>query len=403
MPEPLLTNSQRGKKYSRLFRRVLHILSNISRAFLASLFGVFINYVLVRYKASGILTNYVYCISVVNLFFVFANWGGKDYVTKAYAKEPFATKEVTARLLGSKFLFSMLLIPFILVLPVNLAGKLFIAAYLLLKTLGQVYEALVVTQKKYHISLATDLLLNAALLLVIYNDGNTNNPSVFLMQVLTMELLRCLFYALLFRAETSVSLNISGGIQVLKNSRLFFYISLAGFVCSKADLYVTGVLLGKQSMGVYFIITNLVSFCLVAYASIYGTFVSGILRYNQNVFNKFVRSSVYTGIMFSALSALAVYMLCTYLYHHSMSFWFSLLVAANVFGFTRVLMQMYRYTRGERQDLVLRCLLISGIVNCLLSFLLTGPLGHEGAFAANTLAVYVNLALLKREFRIVAS
>lgn len=393
------TNTQNNKNRGRLVQRFLQIVSNLSRSFLVSFFGIIVNYILLRYKAGGILTTYVYSISIINFLFVFSNWGGKDYITKAYAKEPFAIKELTAGLLGSKLLAACLLIPFVFLLPVDLTVKCFIATYLLLKTFSQVYEALIVLRKKYHLSLAIDSVLSFGLLLIIFNDGNKDNPTVFLMELLILELLRIAFYFVMFRAEMALTLNNNACLQVIKKSSLFFYISLAGFLCSKADLYVTGFFLGKQSMSIYYIITNLVSFSLIAYATINGTFVAGILRYNQKVFGKFVQSSVYTGFIFSLLSALAVYVLCTYYFRLTLSAFFCTLIIANVFGFTRVLMQMYRYTRLERQDLVLRCLLISGLANVLSACLLTKMFGHTGAFAANTLAVYINLILLQKMYK----
>jgi O-antigen/teichoic acid export membrane protein len=392
-------NNQISKKRSKSFQRFLQIVSNLSRSFLATFFVILINYILLQHKSSSILTTYVYSISIINLFFAIINWGGKDYITKAYTKEPFAVKELTAKLFGSKLLMSFIMIPFVFFLPTSLTVKFFIATYLIVKTFNQVYESLIVLQKKYHLSLAFDLFFYVVLLVVICVDGNKDNSSIFLTEVLFLEVLRNAFYAFLFWRETAFTLNFTKCLQVIKASSIFFYIAIAGFLCSKADLYTIGLLLGKQSMSIYYIITNLVAFCLIAYASINGTFVSVILRYNQKNFEKFTRFSIYTGLIFSFFSALAVYTICRYYYGITISLWFGILVWFNVFGFTRVLMQMYRYTRFEKQNLVLRCLIVAGLANVLLSYFLTPSMGQTGAFTANTISVYINLFALQMAYK----
>jgi O-antigen/teichoic acid export membrane protein len=396
VPKSIYTNTKIKKIKNLRVKRLLQVLSNLSRTFLGSLLGIILNYILVRYKASGVLTTYVYSISIINLLFVFANWGGKNYLTKIFAKEPWATKELTAKLLGSKILFFFLICPILIFLPINFWIKLFIAAYLLLKTVGQVFEALIVFRKKYHFSLLIESLLAVILIIVVYVDGNTDNPIQFLFELLIIELLRVIVYLYKFRTEAGITLKIDKIWNVIKSSSTFFYISLAGFLCSKADLYVTGFFHGKQSMSSYFIITNLVSLCLIAYASINSTFEAGIMRYSQKSFTKFVQFSSYTGFIYSLVSASVVYILSVYYFKITLSFWFYGIVVINVFGFTRVLMQMYEYTRSEKQGFVLQCLLISGFINIILSCLLTNFIGTTGAFAANTIAVYINLLLLKR-------
>lgn len=388
-------NNQKSKTHKKVINRSLQIASNLLRAFIPSFFAILINYILVHHKAKSILTTYVYSISIINLLFVVANWGGKDYINKAFAKEPSAVKELTANLFGSKLLMSFLLIPIVFFLPTDLSVKFFIATYLILKTFNQVYESLILLRKKYHLSLAVDSFLYLALLVIICLDGNVANSTILLTELSILEVLRNVFYTYVFRAEISFTLNVTKCVQVIKTSSVFFYISLAGFLCSKADLYVIGLQLGKQSMSTYFVITNLVVFCYIGYATINGTFVSGILRYNEKTFRKFNQLSIYTGVIFSIFSAIAVYMVSNYYYGLTVTSLFILFVGLNVFGFTRVLIQMYRFTRAEKQGLVLSCLLVSGLINVLVSWLLTQFIEQTGAFAANTISVYVSLFLLQ--------
>lgn len=388
-------NNQKNKNQSKTIKRFLQISSNLLRSFLPSLFAILINYILLHYKAKSILTTYVYGISIINLLFVVANWGGKDFITKAIAKEPFAVKELTAKLFGSKLLISFLIIPIIFFLPTNLSVKLFIAVYLLLKICNPVYESLIVLRKKYHLTLLVDSLLYLALLITISIDGNVSNLTIFMVELLVLEAVRNAIYTYIFKSEISITLNIAKCVQVIKSSSIFFYISIAGFLCSKADLYIIGLQLGKHSMSTYFVITNLVAFCYIGYATINGTFVSGILRYNEKTFSKFNQLSLYSGGMFSIFSAILVYVTSNYYYGLSVKFFFIVLVGLNVFGFTRVLIQMYNYTRSEKQYLVIPCLIISGLANVLLSYLLTPFLQQTGAFAANTISVYVSLFLLQ--------
>ncbi|WP_317899339.1 hypothetical protein [Aurantibacillus circumpalustris] len=375
--------------------RLLLSFSNVSRTAFISLIGLFINYVLLHYKSTALLSSYVYCITTINLIFVFSNWGGKDFSTKLLVSEPSKLKESINTLLNSRVLLFLPSLLIIFLLPVVGAFKLFIAVYLLLKLFTSVFETLITVQKKFHVFLIIDFCLNIVLLVFISVDQNSANPLILFAELVFIEFLRVIVCFIFFRKYIIFRFNFTGGVSLVKFSRNYFFVALAGFACSKADLYSVGLVVNKEQMSIYFIILNLVGLCLVSYATLVSTFSANIFRYNLSSFEKFSIFSIKAGLLFSLVSAAFAYLICNYYYRITFGFWFTLLVFLNVFLFTMVLTQMYNFTRLEKQTVILKALVVTGIVNILLSLLLAQQFGIIGSFLSNTIGSSITLIYLK--------
>jgi len=377
------------------FQRLMLSLSNVSRTAFISLVGLFINYVLLNYKANSLLEAYVYCISLINLFLVFCNWGGKDYNTKLLVAAPDKLKDSLNAILSSRLLLFLPALLVVCLIPGPLSFKLFIAFYLLLKVSTSVFESVITVQKKFHLFLLIDFCLNLLLLLIICTDRNVNDIGLFLAELLGIECIRLLACLLFFKNYVDPRFNFKKGFALVSASKNYFFIALAGFICSKADLYAVGLTLHKGQMSTYFIILNLVGLSQIGYATLVSTFSSNIFRYTTASFKNFASSSLKTGLLYSILSTMVIYLLCNYYYHIRLDFLFTFLVLINLLIFTMVLIEMYNFTRMEKQHIILKALIIAGVLNITLSPVLCFYLGLTGAFLSNTLGGFLTLAFFK--------
>lgn len=376
-------------------RRLLLSFSNLSRAVFISLIGLVINYILIRYKSREILDSYVYCIAVINVLMVFCNWGAKDYSVRYLSSDPGRFSETLGHLLTSRVILFLPALLVVLLIPANVPFKFFIALYLMLKSFTSVFESVITVQKKFVAFLFIDFVLNVVLVATILLDRKENDVQIFFAELLIIEFLRFASCFLLFKKFVVVNFDLKKSLSLIGASKSFFFVALAGFVCSKADLYAVGIVMKKEQMSLYFIIINLVGLSQVAYATLVGTYSANIFRYSADSFRNFSVFSLKAGALFSLVSWAGVYVLCNYYYKIPTGPFFSALIFVNIFLFTLVLTQMYHFTRLEKQPVILRALIFSGVINVVLSLLLSGPLGQTGAFLSNTLGSLCTLICFK--------
>lgn len=381
--------------YRKIASRIWLSFSSFSRAFLAVAFSLFLNYVLLHLKSRELLNTYVYGVSIVNVLFLISNFGGKEYITQSLSIRYHNLKETINSLLLSRVLLSTALGVGLLFFNIDIQIKLFIWGYLIVKTWQLVFETLITIQKKNQQFIVFDCITYIAFSTVLFFDKNIVNIPVFLLELVIFELIKLCVYIIYYRKLLSVPFNFKSLQHVFKPALPFFYLSVAGFLSSKLDLYVVGIVLNKSQMSTYFLILNLVTFCAIAYSALFNTFSANIYRFTTVSFKKFISQSYYFGFAFSFLASVGVYIICNFYYQIPLDLIFVLLIFFNVFFFSMILMIVYEYTRRLMQHSMLIVFLSTGILNAILSFSFTNSWGLKGAFLSNTLCVLANIILLK--------
>ncbi|PBQ32288.1 hypothetical protein CNR22_11060 [Sphingobacteriaceae bacterium] len=366
------------------FNRFLMSFSNISRGLFVSIIGLVINFILINYKSREVFEAYVYCNTVTSFLFVLCNWGGKDQSIQAFSQNTNKFRETFNLILASRILLILPGILPVFFLPALLSFKFFIGIYLVLKVLGAFIEAVITVQKKFHAFLFVDLSLNTLLVITLLFDKNISRPEIFLAELIGMELLRTLINFSFFGKFVLFKPNLKKTFAFLKESRYFFYISLAGFLCSRADLYVVGLLLNNNELSRYFIIINLVILGQIVFNTFISTFRPNILRYNEATFKRFSLWSLRLGIFYSLFCTLAIFLMSAIYYNITLNYLFSIFIIINLLFFTLICTSILNYTRTNNQKLMGKIILFSGLFNVLMSFVCVPFLGIEGAFISNT-------------------
>lgn len=383
------------KDNKKLLKRFYLSISGVLKTLFVSLFGLLINFILLHYKDPSILDTYVFCIATVNLFFMFSNWGGKEYLIVTLSKNQSRLHEKSADIINNRIIFSLISGCLIVFLSIEIEIKIFIILFVLLKTLSAFFDSLTTILKNFHQIILFDVLLYGLFTFFVYYDGNTSNIIVFLFELLVLEILRLLFYMYIYRKYYSLKLSIKLAFDVAKQSIPFFLLTVSGFLSSKADLYVVGIMLNKSEMSIYFIILNLISFCQVAYASFINTYSSNIYRLSNYSFRKFSNYTIYISSAISIFSAFLIYIICNLYYKIDFDILFSVLVAINMFIFNFVMIEVFNFNKRNKQKHLPKIFFITGLLNLLLSYAFIPSYGTIGAFFSSTLSALFSLFFLR--------
>lgn len=384
-----------NKKSNKFFLRSFLAFSNVGRGLLTGIFGLLLNYILIHLNSKEVLNSYVYFISIFGLFFNFTNWGGKFFNTKEISKSPQNSNKLISDLISSKFILLLIVSFGVAFVPIENRLKLLLILLLFLKSLVPIFDSLILFRKKSQIVFGIEVVLSASFLFLVFVYGNRLDTLKFLIGFLAFEILKFLYYLMLFWKEISFHFSAKAAYEILKKSFYFFGVSLAGFFASKADLYVIGILIDKETMSHYFIISSLSSMVMVVYATLVNTFATSIYRFSHKVFQKLESFLKSFGLVFSILSAIGFYVIVNFFYTIPVDFKFAVLFFVNIFLFTLLNFEMYRFTKLEKQQVILLFLILSGITNCVFSFLLIKEFLLFGALLANTIGILLNYLLFR--------
>ena len=383
------------KKNNKLFLRSFLAFSNVGRGLLTGIFGLLLNYILIHFNSKEVLTSYVYFISIFGLFFNFTNWGGRFFNTKEISKSPQNSKVLISDLISSKFILLLICCLGVAFVPLENHQKLLLVLLLFIKSLVPIFDSLILFRKKSQIVFGTEVVISASFLCLVSVYGNSLDTFKFLIGFVAFEILKFIYYLILFWREIAFRFSVKAAHEILKKSFYFFGVSLAGFVASKADLYVIGILIGKVNMSHYFIISSLSSIIMLVYATLVNTFATSIYRFSHNVFQKLESSLKSFGLVFSILSTIGFYATVNFFFSIPVDFKFAFLFFANIFLFTLLNFEMYRFTKLEKQQIIILFLIFSGITNCIFSFLLIKEFLLFGALLANTIGILLNYLLFR--------
>lgn len=378
---------------SKLFHRVFEASSNVGRSLLISLFGLVLNYILIHFSVSKTFNAYVYFISYFAFFYCLVNWEGKFYMIKKLSENPINNKALISDLFSSR-----LLLVFVAVILISFSDfdyKIILIGYIFLKSLTSIFDGLILYNRKNVTAFIFEILLFTTFLLLLFFNIEIVQDFHLLIGLISLEFMKTLYYLYTFREEVTFQFSVKRGIKVLKNSFYFFSVAFAGFAASKSDFYLVGFLMNKNAMSQYFVISSIASLSMIIFATAKSTFSKNIYRFSSEKFEKLEKTLSIVAFMYAVLSTLASYVLIVYLYKIELNFKFISLMFFNIFAFCLLNFKLYRYTKMNKPKQVLLFLIISALLNGLLSLFLINKLQLLGAFLSNTIGLTVNYILLK--------
>lgn len=372
--------------------RLLLSAANTLRLLSASVFGLILNYTLLHHKSPNLLDAYIYCIAATGLLMVISGWGGREYATRELSLGVANQPKILGGILLGRFSLAVVLSLVIISIPgVNYALP--ILLLLVLRTSTSVFEAYVIVQKRFGFSLLTELIVNGLFIILLYTDKNTSNINVFFTEWLLFEGFRLAIYTAFFGRHVSLKVPVKEVFFRMKHSTPFFAVALAGFACSRADLYVLGFSMQAADFSRYAILANFIILCQVMFGAFFGAFTSNILRLANSSFYNFRKKLFGAGLVFAAVGTIAIHLLSDLFFADAPGWVFLTLVFANLFAFTGTFTSVYHFTRLNKQGLILQVIVVAGIFNLLTSAFIVPRFGINGAFACNTMCALLTMLL----------
>ncbi|MES2678426.1 MAG: hypothetical protein V4635_01015 [Bacteroidota bacterium] len=377
--------------YNKTF---LNSVFNAGRSLINPLFVALFSYLFISQNLHIDLLKINRVTALVNLALIFSGWGLRDYLFKNSVKHHADFNRTWHLAFYTKFI---LLIPILLISVFSLDDRtvIFIMLVSVFKTFNVLYEPLIVLHKRSVLFFFFDFLV-ALVSVVLIMQGVINTFHLFFNLLLVSEFLKMLLNCVIFRKPAFIINDFGALLFFLKDTKYYFFLVLVSFFQTKADLYVLGFLLNPGKLNEYQLLSSLISLVqivIVGYIVSYSKLFYRNINSSELVFKRIVLGA---GSLMALIASFLIYYVLNFIY----GFYFSpvniVIVMINTIAFANVLHEMFHYTRMDWLNTVLLFVIVAGAVNLLLSLLLVGGLGVQGALIANTGSLLALWGLMNR-------
>lgn len=307
------------------------------------------------------------------------SWGNKEYFLREFSKGPARINELFGKGFSTRALY--LLLPCCIVLFFLYKPFIFFNLFIWVSSrfIVQSYESVSTYEKKFMPLVAAEVAAFLVMILafILWPETLTYNNLVLVFSLGYLVKVPVVFFS--FR---NYSLFGKTDVKLLKEASLFFVLAFTGFVSTKIDLAIVDMLMPKEDLGFYQVITNFFILIRTVSSFILYPFVKNIYRFSVAAIEKSARHLLMAGlgICIAGLAAQFVFIKIFYLFEVPL-LWY-------LYGFVYTLPGFWFspfvfYFFGEhKQHLVIYGNVLCMIANAALCFALIPAYGISGALIA---------------------
>lgn len=324
------------------------------------------------------LKDFIIFFTVSNLALSVTNWGLRDYSIKLFVGEE-RSQVVFSKLFSLRIALFILTSSIVCFIPIPINLIFFILIFSCLKFGNNTIEAFSTSNNKNAIFAGLDLL-SFAILLIYYclNFSFELLPVLLLMTV--FEALKFIAGSILFRGF--ISFKLINPLPFLKETYNYFLVAFFAFLLSKTDFYISSLYLNTNEIINYHVYSSLIGLSQVVIASFFSRQMVNWFKLKEQ-FSENNKHFLLTAFALSALALPFFYFITLYLYKFNLSVTLLVLVFFNLFIYSITLFSIYLKTHQNRSKELLSGILVSAIVNIILSFILIDHFGMIGAIISN--------------------
>lgn len=342
-----------------------------------------------------------------SIFVFLINSGTKEFLVKSISQSPSSIWLFASNNTSIRFIFSITSGAFILFIPlVSTLDKGMMMLVIILRVFTFTFEGLIIYQKVFKQSFFTEILslLLICILVAIGNYYGYLQPVYILTYIVLADILKIIIYEYNLKLFKNYSFNTFSILQSIKELLPFLGAGILGLVMNKADLYIFGLFVTEKEIIAQYHILNTFSNLLLITVSAALTVRNKVifrvsinkLKSIQQVYLKYSYGLILSG---GAL----FYLFQPYLFQYKITPLQLLLIMLTVLVFSYYAFYIHILLRLDKMKLVNTNVLISGIINVGLNFVLIPYYQIEGALIAVTISNVVMLLLTYRKVQVYIS
>lgn len=378
--------------------RLLRLGWNACRYALGPLAGVVIPWVVIHHASKALWGEVVGVMVMVQLATHVLNWGSKDMLLRAFAREPGRIPQLWWDSMATRLVLALPVTLVLVVLSIlNMRDPVPALAWMLLLFLTGSFDALVIQHKRFAASFVIDAVGLAVQVIGILLASSLTVDRI-IQWVLIGQACRLLMLMVIFRRDLSARPRFDARMHIVV-ALPFFLIGLSGLLGSRMDLYTMTALVDHDTLGKYQVVAALFVQLQALAALISTPFTRELYRMRNQSIRKASARLGGIGLMLLPVFALIAWLTFTFLFHFALrplTYIAGLLVVWPAFAYVPLITWLYR-TGHERVVLVANFAAAS--MGTLLSLALVPHLGINGALLAAACGQWLVLGIVVRTSR----
>jgi len=352
-------------------------------SFLPQLFTIFLSLLLFKINKQeswGIFVKILLNLSLIQTLF---NFGNKDFLIKQFSSNP---RKINSIWLNSFFkripILILTCVAYVFIYNDKTIALIFVFI-VISRYINQSFDPLIIYERKFNISIISDLLLNFSLIVMFLNVKELNNFNLHIIY-LSASLLKSILLSAYF--YNSLSYKSYSSANFYSSAFPFFIMSLSGFLVSKIDQVCSGFILDNKSLARYQILMALLSFLQLTSANLLLPYSKNIFRMNRKSISVLKLNFRKFGIVFSFFGIILVALVLHLFYSINFKIHDWLLSFLYVYSFFIYFVNSYEITILNKQNFATLITILCGIINLIFAIFLSKKWGVSGVLLGATVA-----------------
>ncbi len=366
-------------KISKFIDRIRLIASGGVSRVIISLNSVIASFVIIRWQSPGSWGEVVPYLLFLDIGFSIIAWGATPFLIREFSFHPKDIKSIWSQSFYSR---SPLLILFLLVIFLSIFSsniKIILVVLAIARYIYHSFEPLIQFERKFILSLITELLGLAVFLIPIFLFSGSMETSSLILLLAASILLKAIISLITFRSFITIQWPQK---EYYLAAFPFLLLTFSAMLQQRADLYCVAYFLPKEDTAKYQVFINLLIFAQFLASLLLSPFAKNIFRLSKRSLLKLERKFIIQGIPLSMACILGIFLLMKFLYLLQLSLTMYTLGFFYIFVFYTYLLKNYELGKSKQQMKVSVFSFASSAVNIILSIWLTPLLHLEGALIA---------------------
>lgn len=376
-------------------RRLELIGINSANSLVLPIFNTAVSLLVVRLASSELWGEFVTVMLVVQLSTHLIAWGNREYLLRAFSREP---NRIAALWQSSLVTRSLLLIGFILLVSAAgwpLARAVLVIVWAAAFVIYQSHEVVIVYRRAFAFSLGVETITFTALLIAIVVSREALSLDRLIAFFAAMVVAKAALLLWHFRSTTLIDPALASRVNVryFRLALPFMLVGLTGLINSRIDLYSVSLLLPPADVGRYEIFSGLLLYFQAGANFILLPFVKSLYHLEYAAILRLARRLFMVGVVLVGPFLVGVALLLRVLYHIDMPLLFYVFGGLYVLPMYYYLPLIYALYKADQQSTVLAVSSAGIVLKLAANLLLLPRLGLPGAIVSVAVIQWLILVL----------
>lgn len=378
-------------QYNKIFERIKSVLGNSLSLVLPSVVNLVLSLLVIRLYNAEWWGKIVELQIIYYLATNFSAWGNKEYLLREFSKNPASIKSIWSGSFNTRFLIILFPICVGLYIYDHSISGIYLLVWIALRHVQQSFEVIATYEKKFNPIILSELFSLSFIVATFFVFKELNFENI-LLYITFSYLIRTVIVIIIFRNYFSISTEIK--FATLAASFTFMLLAFSNIVQTKSDLMVMNLLMDKNDLAQYGVITSFIFLSKSATTFIIYPFAKNIFRLNKESIKLLSVEFLKYGFVITISGLLFQYIMLKYFYHFQFSmatYLLSFICILPAFWISPIVFFLFK---KSKQLNVVFINIVGIIVNVFACFIFIRPYGITGGLISMAIAQLFMLAMV---------